>query len=262
MKKRAIYIVLGLLFLAAAGFFGIKVISASYAPAAEETAAFAPVETETPAPTVTVTSEPTPTPEPTPEPTPYISPIDFEGLQALNPDIYAWLEMENANISYPIVQNENDSFYLDHNSDKHYSANGSIFSETKYNVRDMSDPVTILYGHHMASGAMFGNLQRDYSNASFFEDNPFITVYTPDATLEYGVFAAVPFSGDHILYYNDFTDDKVFESFFDSVFNIRDLSARFRDEYAPKAGDKVLILSTCLASNNMCRFLVMATLLE
>ena len=272
-KKKIIYLVLGVLLLAGAVFGGIKVFQGTYAPrevATESMEAVTPAPTAEPTPEPTAPPEPveiTPTPEPTaeptPEPTPYISPVDFDWLQSKNSDIYAWIEIPDTNIDDPVVQDpDDDAFYLNHNTDRAYSANGSVFSEHQYNGTDMSDPVTLLYGHHMASGAIFGYLQKYYSDGDFFSSHPTFTIYTPDATLTYGVFAAVPWSSDHLLYWNDFSDDEVFESFFESVFYVRDLSAHFNEDYAPHAGDKVVILSTCLIGNNTNRFLVMATLLD
>lgn len=266
MKKEVLFTLAGVVLLAGAGFFGVKAYQGAFAPKAELTEAYAP---ETAAPTETV--EPTPAPEateavptdtPEPTPTPYISPVDFAGLQEVNPDIYAWLEIEGTDISYPVVQSTaNDAYYLDHNSDGISSANGAIFSEHEFNSTDMNDPVTILYGHHMSDGAMFGNLQKYFSDAAFFSEHPTFTVYTPEAELTYAVFAAVPYPGDHILYYHDFTEEDVFSGFFYDIMSTRDLSANLREEYAPEPGDRVLILSTCLIGNNTNRFLVMGKLL-
>jgi sortase B len=268
MKKKQIYIIAAVIMLLAAAFGLWQILRSTYTPAtvlseevAPVTATAAPTPTEPPA--ALVEEEPEVTEEPAEEEEAYDCPIDFESLRSVNSDIYAWLEIDNTDISYPIVQaaDGDNEFYLNHNTDGKYSANGSIFSED-YNSTDWTDPVTVLYGHHMSSGAMFGNLQQDFSDAEFFENTPVIRIYTEDKLLEYGVFAAVPYSNDHLLYWNDFTDEDVFESFFEAVFNIRSLDAQFREEYAPEAGDNVLILSTCLAGNNTRRFLVMATLLQ
>jgi sortase B len=267
MKKRNTYIIAGVILLLAAAFGLWQVIKSTYAPKTVVSEQVA-LTTATPAPTTPLAAETTgqaqeQTPEPEETEEPYVCPIDFDSLRSVNSDIYGWLEIDNTNISYPIVQSpDDDTYYLDHNTDGSYSANGSIFSEHDYNGTDFSDPVTVLYGHHMSSGAMFGNLQQYYSDGTFFEENPIIRIYTEDELLEYGVFAAVPYNNDHLLYHNDFTNDDTFEYFFQSVFNIRSLEAQFRQEYMPQAGDKVLILSTCLAGDNSRRFLVMATLLD
>ena len=114
----------------------------------------------------------------------------------------------------------------------------------------------------MKSGEMFGNLQKYYTDREFFEEHPTFTIYTPEEELTYGVFAAVPYPSEHILYYHDFTDEYAFIGFFDDIMSIRDLSARFNEEYAPEPEDQVVILSTCLIGNNTNRFLVMGTLLR
>ena len=195
---------------------------------------------------------------PTPTPEPYISPIDFASLQAANPDIYAWLELEGTDISYPVVQHPtNDTYYLNHNSDGKYAARGAIFSEN-YNSGDLSDPVTLLYGHHMQSGAMFGELQQYYSGAAFFAEHSLLILYTPGEERDYTIFAAVPWSGEHLLREYDFSDPAVFAAFFAKVAMTRSLSANFRKEAFPEAGDQVVILSTCLQGNNTQRYLVMA----
>lgn len=266
MNKKVLFTVLGVIFLAAGVFFGVKVFQSSYAPKGVTTESIAytptPAPSDTPEPTeAETTPEPTDTPEPTP--TPYISPIDFESLQAVNSDIYAWITIADTNIDFPVVQSAtDDGFYLNHNSDGSYSANGSIFSEHEFNSRNFEDPVTLLYGHHQWDGAMFGLLQQYYSDPDFWAEDHVITIYTPEEELSYGVFAAVPYPGDHILYYNDFTYDDDFVNFFDGIMNTRDLSAHFNEEYAPEVGDHVVILSTCLIGNNTNRFLVMGTLLS
>ena len=128
--------------------------------------------------------------------------VNFEALQAINPDIYAWIDIPGTDISYPVVQNpDDDTYYLTRNSDREYSAGGAIFSEATYNSTDLNDPVTILYGHHMNAGnIMFGHLQSYFSDPEFLANDPVIRLYTPSGVLEYAVFAAVPFTEMHILY--------------------------------------------------------------
>ena len=275
MKRSVLLVILGVLFLLIAFFCVFMGLRGIYAPRVVETELYAaitpsPSAPPTPIPTAespVETKEPTPEPAetsvPTPSPTPYISPIDFDALRELNPDIYGWLTIEDTNIDYPIVQSvSSNTYYLTHNSDLVYSANGAIFSEPSYNSGDFSDPVTILYGHHMSSGAMFGKLQQYFTNNTYFSEHPVIYVYTQDALLEYGVFAAVPYSSTHILRAYNFEDEADFTSFINSVMSTRDLNAHFREEYEPETGDRVLVLSTCLAGNNSRRFLVLATLLD
>lgn len=268
--KRIVFLVMGVICLIAAAGFGVYTyMHTSYAPPVMSeqivipTAAPTPEPTAEPSPTPKATAEPSPTPEPTPEPTPYVSPIDFDALTAINSDIYGWLHIDNTNIDYPIVQSAtDDDRYLNINSDGNWSANGAIFSQATYNAKNFDDPVVVLYGHRMNNGDMFGNLMKYFSDAEFFQQNRIIQVYTPDALLEYKIFAAVPYGNDHILYNNDFHDEGQYNAFFSGIYNIRRLESQFDEEGCPQFGDKVLILSTCLQSDRSQRFLVMGSLVE
>lgn len=256
-------IILGFLLLGVAVFFGVKYFLDVYSPTDLETEQYGPGYVE-----IQVAEYPDLN-EPIGE---FVEAVtsdeemtaDFEALQALNPDIYAWLEIPGTDISYPIVQDPvDDSFYLRHNSDREYSAGGAIYSEATYNSTEFNDPVTILYGHHMNAGnLMFGRLEEYFTDTEFLNSDPIIRIYTPDEVLEYNVFAAVPFNNYHILYYNEMGDSSIFRSFFQTVLNTRELGAYTNEAYLPTdpESDRVLILSTCLTGNTSRRFLVMATL--
>lgn len=194
--------------------------------------------------------------EPIQEEAPYVCPIDFEALWEQNTDIIAWLDIPDTNISYPILRSETDnSFYLDHNAKKQGDGSGSLFVED-YNCRELTDPVTIIYGHRMPNGTFFGTLQKTYENAEGFEVHRTIHLYMPEREETYRVVAAVPYSSNHILYNYDFTQSWEHYSFFDRVYMVRSLSAQLDLDGYPEFGEKCLILSTCLAGNRQNRFLV------
>lgn len=189
---------------------------------------------------------------------PYQSPVDFAKLWQQNDEICAWLEIPGTEISYPVLLSKSsNAHYLDHAVDGSYSKSGSLFIED-YNQGDFSDPVSVIYGHHMRSGAFFGNLQSLYSDADSFAKLEDVNLYLPEKTIKYKVFAAVPFDDLHILYYNDFTSEKEYQSFFQRVYAVRSLNAVVNEALHPVYGQRVLILSTCLAGDNTRRYLVMA----
>lgn len=200
-------------------------------------------------------------PEKTEEPIPYDCPEKLTGARAQNSDVYAWISIPGTNIDYPVVQSPtNDSYYLRRDVTGQYLSAGSIMSEHTYNGTDFEDPVTILYGHCMKSGAMFGKMQSYYSSENGLEDYKTIEIYLPDKKLEYEVFAAVPYDMRHILYNYDFTDARIFSAFFKSIVSIRSFNANVNVSEKPRYGDKVLILSTCLKGDSAKRYLVMAKL--
>ena len=220
---------------------------------------------EPPAPSQTphVTAAPTPTPaqpqESEPPEVEYVSPIDFDALAEINPDIYAWLEIPGTDISYPVLQSSDDSFYLNHDENGDYSPAGSIFSESTYNGKDFNDPVTVLYGHRMSSGTMFGQLQKLYSDPETFAELNEIVIYLPEREIHYKVFAAVPLDKRHILYNYDFGSARHFRAFFNEIFDIRAIGSNLDKEAKPSYDNKVIILSTCLMGDRTCRFLVMGS---
>lgn len=192
----------------------------------------------------------------------YESPIDFTKLRKQNPDIYGWLTIPNTEIDYPVLQNsEDDYLYMYHNVDRKDDKNGALFTEHEYNGNDFSDPVTIIYGHHMKSGAMFGNLQQIYTDD--FEGHRDVVIYTPEEELHYQVFAAVPYGNRHILYYYDkFQMEEAVEEFVEELLDTRAIGATVDESVTVEKDDRFLVLSTCLQGDNTKRFLVVGKLVS
>lgn len=188
----------------------------------------------------------------------YVSPIDFESLKASNSDIYAWIEIPDTPVSYPILNRAGDnSYYLRRNSERKYDVKGCIFTED-YNSLDFTDPVTVIYGHTMKSGEFFGSFEKNYSNPTYFEEHRRVNIYLPDKELHYKVYAALPYYTTHLLYYYNFSNRLVFNSFFDDISSTRVLNATIDAESQPEFGEKVIVLSTCLLNDSTQRFLVLA----
>lgn len=195
------------------------------------------------------------------ETAPYISPVDFEELAKVNADIYAWLDIPGTDISYPLLQHDSDDGYYHRRDMKgDYDINGSLYTEGSYNGRDFTDPLTIVYGHNMDDGSMFGTLQKNYSSKTDLAEKSEIVIYLPEREMHFTVFAAVPYDKRHILYNYDFSDRRTFRLFFDEILSIRAMEGVFAENASVTSGEQVLILSTCLAGNSQNRFLVCAKL--
>ena len=185
--------------------------------------------------------------------------VDFDSLHDVNPEIYAWIEVPGTNINYAVVQSAaDDLFYDDHGVDRSYYSGGSIFSQ-RYNTTTFQDSMTVLYGHNSRSQAMFAQLN-NFADASFFEQNQSIYIYTPEKVYEYQIFAAYPHSSDHLLLCNDFNDPDQFAAYFDSLAD--GVNCNYRRDLFPQFGDKVLTLSTCYRQNRTQRFLVQGVLTQ
>ena len=187
--------------------------------------------------------------------------MDFSYLQKVNPEIYAYLDIAGTTVSYPILQSAaDDQKYLTTAYDGSYYVGGSIFTEHTYNGKDFSDPVTMVYGHYMKSGKLFGSLQSIYSDKTSFDEHSEITVYIPGDVKYYRVFAAVPFETFHILATYDFSNRYWYQQFFRRISEIEAPGANFDPDITPEPEDHILILSTCENGDSSGRFLVIAIL--
>lgn len=188
-------------------------------------------------------------------------PIDFEELWKTNTDVYAWITIPGTNVDYPILQNEDNEYYLNHTWDKKEYRAGSIYTET-YNKKDFSDPNTLIYGHRMYAGDMFAALQ-NFAQADFFDQNRVFYIYTPKKIMTYEIIAAVPFGEEHLLFAYDFTKESEMQRFFDDVFSVVDFRASTLENVSfDAAQDKLVTLSTCLKGNSNKRFLVIGKLIN
>lgn len=84
--------------------------------------------------------------------------LDFDRLHQLNKDIKGWIEIEKLNINYPILQANDNEYYLKRDYNKQKNISGSIFLD--YRNNEFEDKNTVLYGHNMKNGSMFGNLKK------------------------------------------------------------------------------------------------------
>ncbi len=110
----------------------------------------------------------------------------YETLYNKNRKLIGWLKIEGCDIDYPVMQTSNNEYYLDHNYNQEYDKNGSLFLDKDCDAAFPNDNM-IIYGHHMKSGKMFGNLNY-YSKESFWEDNK---EFTFDTIYETGTYAVM-----------------------------------------------------------------------
>lgn len=189
------------------------------------------------------------------------NPIDFKKLQAINPDLYAWIRIEDTVIDYPIAQREGDDrYYLRRDLYGEHRTAGCIFTEDE-NSRDFTDPNTVIYGHNMRNGTMFKGLHK-FEDKTFFEEHPFVYIYTPDRVLVYEVFAAYTYDDRHILSSFDFKDENVFADYLEDVVHVRSFGAHVRNDLSLSAGDRIITLATCSGGRPDNRFLVQAVLVK
>ncbi|MEG0250896.1 MAG: class B sortase [Peptostreptococcus sp.] len=108
-------------------------------------------------------------------------------------DAVGFIEITNTRISYPIVQSDNNSYYLNHSIDKEYNSNGSIFLDYR-NKNDFTDDNSVIYGHNMKSGKQFHDLKM-LKSQEFYNKNKNIKITINSLSkvyLIYSVYTAEP----------------------------------------------------------------------
>lgn len=101
--------------------------------------------------------------------------INWNYLKSVNEDIIAWIEIENTNINYPILKDNNNLYYLKHSYNKKYNSNGSIFT---VDAKPFENDETLIYGHNMRNGTMFSILG-NYLDRNYLNSHQNIKIYTP-----------------------------------------------------------------------------------
>lgn len=251
MKKRAVLLTIGLALLTAAALLLLP---------RQQREAESPIDAAiTRERAKVVETEATEPPEETEA---YAPPVDFEALQAVNPDIIAWLDIPGTDISYPILRHDTDNeFYLSHAENRGHSEAGAIYVED-YNSRELDDPALAVYGHHLRNGAYFGNLQNIYETADGFQNHRDIWIYLPQREIHFRVFAAVPYNDTHLLYTYHFGNPLEYDQFVERILAVRSLNAQIDSTEAPRNQEQLLILSTCLKADNRQRYLVIGAAKE
>lgn len=190
-----------------------------------------------------------------------VIPVKFEELQAVNPDIYAWITVPGTVIDYPILQHASDNtYYLMHNIDGSYGYPGCVYTENM-NSKDFTDNNTVIYGHNMKNGSIFAQLHK-FEDPDFFNENREVLIYLPDEVLHYTIFAAHIYDDRHLLYSFDFTDPEVYQKYLDSIFSTRDMSANIDKDITVTTDDQIITLVTCIGSQPNNRLLVQAVLTD
>lgn len=94
--------------------------------------------------------------------------LDWSKLKAINKDVCGWLTVDGTKIDYPVVQGDDNLFYMNRDFYGNSSLAGSIFLDTR-NSKDFSDAYSLIYGHHMDNSLMFGDLDQFKEETFFIE---------------------------------------------------------------------------------------------
>ncbi len=184
---------------------------------------------------------------------------EYQTLYSKNRSLIGWLKIDDTNIDYPVMQTSNNEYYLDHNYSQEYDKNGSLFLDKDCDVVHRSTNL-IIYGHHMKSGKMFGNLNR-YSSEDYCKQHStiqFDTIYEKGTYEVMYVFRSRIYNEDEVVFkYYQFLDAASEKEFNSNMQEMAELSL-YDTGVTAVYGDELLTLSTCDSSEEDGRFVVVA----
>ncbi len=179
-----------------------------------------------------------------PEDAPAWNHIDFEKLHEISGNVVAWIELPGIDASYPVMQAEDNEYYLHRDINGDYLFAGSIFMD-RYNDPKLRNMNTIIYGHNMNDRSMFGKL-REYRNKEFYDGCPYFWIYTDEFSYLYQIFSVHPASDGSSTFTVKFIDADSFDSWLNKMKNSSEVS----NDITPNITDQIVTLSTCTGINS------------
>lgn len=165
--------------------------------------------------------------------------VNFEALQSINSDVVGWIYCEGTDINYPVLQGEDNDFYLHRTYDGAENRAGSIFVEA-LNARGFADSNTIIYGHHMKNGSMFATL-RNWADQEYYEEHPVFWLLTPNRNYQIKLFSGytTPATSDTYTIFQGPSQE------FNDYLQMARANSDFSADVETDPNGKYVVLSTC-----------------
>lgn len=177
------------------------------------------------------------------------NPVDFAQLQNINPEVIGWIRVGSVNISYPVAQAKDNDYYLHRTFKKVDNFAGCIF-ENCNNSPFFTDQNTIIYGHNMKNGSMFGQLKK-FKEQETFDKNPYFWMFTKDFIYQYRIFSSSIVSKIGDPYITRFSDED-FQKFIEKSISSSEIKC---GDVSVTTDDRIMTLSTCTGDDATRRIL-------
>ena len=146
--------------------------------------------------------------------------IDFNKLINKNPDTIGWIKVLGTDINYPVVQTNNNDFYLTHSFDKSYNKAGWIFADyiNKNLKNNELDKNTIIYGHNRQNNSMFGTLSNVFKEEWLSnKENHYINFSTLNNNMVWEVFSTYIIEKEEYYIQSNFSSNEEYISFLNTI---------------------------------------------
>ena len=188
--------------------------------------------------------------------------VNFKELRKINPDVVGWIYIDEQ-VSYPIVQTEDNEYYLHRTFEKKDNFSGAIFLDCQC-IPPFDTDNSIVYGHNLKSGKMFGYLKRyydtKYNKDANYKEHEKIWIITPEQDREYKVFAAreIDVNKDTDVYMIQFETVEEYGAWLDDCVK----KSLYKTRTKPDSGTGTVTLSTCTSDTQAGRFVVQGTMVQ
>ena len=185
----------------------------------------------------------------------------FEELLAINPDVRAWVSLDNTSIDHPILQGETNLSYINTDVYGEFALAGSIFMDTRSDG-EFHDQYSLIYGHDMVEGRMFGDLSL-YKNEAFFNQNSTGELILPDRSYQLTIYAVLVLqSSDGMIFNPDLHKDGLSNLIEYTEENALYIRPEMTEKLKQTADSELQILSltTCSAEFTDARTIILAVM--
>ena len=178
--------------------------------------------------------------------------VDFDKLKSVNEDVVGWIYVDALpDISYPIVKGKDNQTYLHQTYEKNYNFAGTIFVDYE-NSGDFSDRNTLVYGHNMKNGSMFGHLKKFREDDKLYKQDKYFWILTPERNYRYEIISAYTTGVNSDTYTLFKGPGEEFEKYLETIKGYSEIQT---DDTDLTIKDKIVTLSTC-TGNESTRFVV------
>ena len=178
--------------------------------------------------------------------------VDFDKLKSVNEDVVGWIYVDALpDISYPIVKGKDNQTYLHQTYEKNYNFAGTIFVDYE-NSGDFSDCNTLVYGHNMKNGSMFGHLKKFREDDRLYKQDKYFWILTPERNYRYEIISAYTTGVNSDTYTLFKGPGEEFEKYLETIKGYSEIKT---DDTDLTIKDRIVTLSTC-TGNESTRFVV------
>ncbi|MGN0658230.1 MAG: class B sortase [Emergencia sp.] len=188
--------------------------------------------------------------------TPDLMQINFDALQKEYPDVKAWIYSEDTVINYPVVQGDDNQYYLYRMVNGEWNGKGTLFIDYRCE-KPFEDFNTIIYGHRMKDGSMFRSLV-EYRDAEYYEKHKEMLLLTPEKRWRLVIFGVVTIPADSDMYRFDFAGKAEKQAYLDWIEEHSETDTGVK----VTAADRIVMMSTCTYEFDDARLIVYGKLEE